>query len=225
MATLSVSPLRPVALDVLSALRPLQALPDQATQVEQPGRAATVSLQDLAQTLFQRTLQATTLFPVAQPLTGSASLAQEATASLLASLRAPQAPVDTTTSPALPQVSATTPSTATPSAPPAPVIQELPAGQDALATSLSPDFALQTALRFGAGVVAQAVLAAPIGALGTGLVRDATQVLRTGNLQPQAGEPSPEAFARAQANLQRVMRSYESAPTPAQGNSAVDLLA
>jgi hypothetical protein len=94
-----------------------------------------------------------------------------------------------------------------------------------LATSLSPDFAMQTALRFGAGVVAQAALAVPVGELGTGLVREAAQVLRTGNLQPQVGEPSPEAFARAQTNLQRVMRSYESAPTPAQGNSAVDLLA
>jgi hypothetical protein len=84
---------------------------------------------------------------------------------------------------------------------------------------------MQTALRFGAGVQAQAALAMPVGELGAGLVRDATQVLRTGPLQPQGGGPGPEAFARAQATLQRVLRSYEAAPLPARGNAALDLLA
>ncbi|MBK9794948.1 MAG: hypothetical protein IPP58_00355 [Holophagaceae bacterium] len=218
MDALSVNPIRPVALGALDAVRPPQALPVPAADSSQPARATPLSLQDLAQTLFQRSLQAATLFPVAPTATGTASLVQEATASLLASLSA-----QGSAAPA--QVAAATPSTAPPSAPPAPTVQELPAPQDALATSLSPEFAMQTALRFGAGVQAQAALAVPVGELGAGLVRDATQVLRTGPLQPQGGGPGPEAFTRAQATLQRVLRSYEAAAVPARGNAALDLLA
>ncbi len=219
MDALSVNPIRPVALGALDAIRPPQALPLPAAQDGQAARATPLSLQDLAQTLFQRSLQEATLFPVAPTATGTASLVQEATASLLASLSAQGGPAPTT------QGAVATPSTTPPSAPPVPTVQELPAPQDGLATSLSPEFAMQTALRFGAGVQAQAALAVPVGELGAGLVRDATQVLRTGPLQPQGGGPGPEAFARAQATLQRVLRSYESAPVPARGTSAVDLLA
>jgi len=218
MDALSVNPIRPVALGALDAIRPPQALPLPATQDGQAVRATPLSLQDLAQTLFQRSLQAATLFPVAPTATGTASLVQEATASLLASLSAQGGPAPT-------QGAVATPSTTPPSAPPAPTVQELPAPLDALATSLSPEFAMQTALRFGAGVQAQAALAVPVGELGAGLVRDATQVLRTGPLQAQGGGPGPEAFARAQATLQRVLRTYESAPAPARGTSALDLLA
>lgn len=218
MDALSVNPIRPVALGALEQIRPPQALPLPAAQDGQPARATPLSLQDLAQTLFQRSLQAATLFPVAPTATGTASLVQEATASLLASLSTQGGLAPT-------QGAVATPSTATPSAPPAPTVQELQAPLDALATSLSPEFAMQTALRFGAGVQAQAALALPVGELGAGLVRDAAQVLRTGPLQPQGGGPGPEAFARAQATLQRVLRTYESAPAPARETSAVDLLA
>jgi hypothetical protein len=41
------------------------------------------------------------------------------------------------------------------------------------------------------------------------LVRDATAVLRTGNLQPHQEGPGPEAFLRSQANLARVLRDYQ----------------
>ena len=86
---------------------------------------------------------------------------------------------------------------------------------------------MQTALRFGAGVAAQAALAAPAADFGAGLLRDATQVLRTGNLQPHAGGPGPEAFATPQSAIQRILRSYEIAPPPSasQGSGTVDLLA
>jgi hypothetical protein len=93
---------------------------------------------------------------------------------------------------------------------------------------LSPDFAMQTALRFGAGVVAQAATSGiPAPDLGTGLVRDATTVLRLENLQPHAGGPGPEAFARPESPAQRILRTYEagSALSATQGTSAVDLLA
>lgn len=232
MDALSVSPVSPVALGVLSALKPVQALAVPPAQSGQPAGGSTLSIQDLAQTLFQRTLQAATLSPIAAQATTSASLAQEVTASLLATLSAPQAPTDTTTvptattNPAEVQAPDTTPSTAPPSSPPAAVIGDLPT-QDALALSSSPDFAMQTALRFGAGVASQAALALPVADLGAGLVRDATQVLRTGNLQPQAGGPGPEAFAQAQAAIQRILRSYETAPFPVAplGNSSLDLFA
>lgn len=222
MDALSVNPIRPVALGALDAVRPPQVLPVPAADSSQPARATPLTLQDLAQTLFQRSLQAATLFPVAPTATGTASLVQEATASLLASLSAQGSAAPAQVAAAAPS---TAPSTAPPSAPPAPTVQELPAPQDALATSLSPEFAMQTALRFGAGVQAQAALAVPVGELGAGLVRDATQVLRTGPLQPQGGGPGPEAFTRAQATLQRVLRSYEAAAVPARGNAALDLLA
>ena len=232
MAALSVSPVSPVAFGTLSALRSVQAPAAPPIQSGQP-TAGALSIQDLAQTMFQRALQAATLFPVVAPATGSASLVQEATASLLASLGAPQASTDTTavptatTNPAAVQVADTTASTAPPSAPPAAIIGDLPATQDAFALSSSPDFAMQTALRFGAGVTSQAMAALPATDLGAELVRDAASVQRLGNLQPRAGGPGPEAFAPPQAAIQRVLRSYESAPVlvAAQDNRAVDLLA
>jgi hypothetical protein len=87
---------------------------------------------------------------------------------------------------------------------------------------------MQTALRFGAGVVAEAAASAvPATNLEAGLVRDATAVLRLGNLQPHAGGPGPEAFAQPQAATQRILRTYESGPisSATQGASTVDLLA
>ena len=155
---------------------------------------------------------------------GGSGLALQTTASLLASLTAPQAPVaptatpDATTNPVA-QITggqAATPATT--------IATDIPANQDTFATSSSLDFALQTALRFGAGVAGQVAPANPGPLSEPGLVRDATAVLRTGPLQPQAGHPGPEAFTHPQATAQRVLRSYATAPAPTSPGS-LDLMA
>jgi hypothetical protein len=242
MSALSVSPVGPATLSALNALRPVQPSRIQSNQVGNPSESPALSAQKLVQTLFQRTLQATSLFPVAEPASASAGLAQDVTASLLAALSPPPAPVevtaapdattnattDTTTNAAALQSPDTSTSTAPASTVPAADIQDLPAVQDALDTSLSPDFAMQTALRFGAGVAAEATAAGIPGPdLGTGLVRDATTVLRLENLQPRTGGPGPEAFAQPETPTQRILRTYETSPAPSatQGANAVDLLA
>jgi hypothetical protein len=233
MDALTVSPVSPATLSALSVLRPVQASMIQTTQASNASGSSALSAQSLVQGLFQRTLQAATLYPVAEPASGSAGLAQDATASLLAALNPPQATADTattptsTTNPAMVQASSTS-LTVPPSTAPAATLQDIPANQDAFGTSLSPDFAMQTALRFGAGVVAEvAASVAPATDLGTGLVRDATAVLRLGNLQPHAGAPGPEAFSQPQVATQRILHTYESnsALSAAQGASAVDLFA
>ena len=240
MDALSVNPVSPAALAALTSLRAIQPAgvpPAQATPW--PGSTAG-SVQDLAQNLFLRSLQAATLSPVADPTTGTTGLFQDATASLLASLTTTQAPAATTatttainstsvdpTTVAVQATDSTTPSTAPPSAPPVTPLADPSSVQDGFATSLSPDFAAQAALRFGAGVGAQAALAVPTGDLGAGLVRDAARVLPTENLQSRTGGPGPEAFAQTQTALQRVLRSYEaSTPGTVAGiNATVDLLA
>jgi len=234
MDALSVNPVSPAASAALTTLRAVQSVGTVPTQNATLLGLPATSVQGLAQTLFQRTLQATTLFPVAEPTTGTTGLLQDFTASLLASMTAAPATVDPAAIPAtaasptavLPTDS-TTASTAPPSAPPVTALVDQPANQDAFATSMSPDFAAQTALRFGAGVGTQAVLAASASDLGTELVRDATRVLRTDSLQTRSGGPGPDAFAQTQTTIQRVLRSYEtsSAFSSPQGNSTVDLLA
>jgi hypothetical protein len=231
MDALSISPVAPATLSALRALPPVQAAQAQPAQAGNPPGPAALSPQNLAQTLFQQTLQATSLFPVAEPAAGSAALIQGATASLLAALAPAQAPVppapDATSNPAALPTSSPDSSTAPPSALPAPNVQDLPATQDPSEASLSPDFAMQTALRFGAGVVAQATTGALAADLSTGLVRDATTVLRLENLQPRAGGPGPEAFAQPGTPAQRILRTYEAGSTQSatQGAPAVDLLA
>lgn len=227
MAALSITPISPATLSALSALRPLQA---PAAPTGQTQGTTALSAQDLAQTLFQRTLQSATLLPLAEPATGVASLLQETTASLLASLTAPQAPAGATAATGAPPdpttVQASDATTAA-STTPTPALGDLPATEDALATSLNPDFAMGTALRFGAGVASDVALTAQAPDLGAGLVRDATSVLRTGNLQPRAGGPGPEAYGQPPSAIQRILRTYETAAAvPAtQGTSAVDVFA
>jgi hypothetical protein len=141
---------------------------------------------------------------------------------------APDATTNATTNAAALQSPDTSTSTTPASTVPAADIQDLPAAQDAFDTSLSPDFAMQTALRFGAGVVAQAAASGiPTPDLGAGLVRDATTVLRLENLQPRTGGPGPEAFTQAETPTQRILRTYETSPalSATQGANAVDLLA
>ncbi len=233
MDALSVSPVGPATLSALSALRPVPA-PLVQPPAGTPSETSALSIQKLAQSLFQQALQAAATYPVSEPATGSVGLAQEATASLLAALNPPQAPAgvtatpDTTAQPAVLPTPSTDASTAPPSALPATAVQDLPAPQDASAASLTPDFAMQTALRFGAGVVPQAAASGLPGTdLGTGLVRDATTILRLGNLQPRTGGPGPEAFAQPETSTQRILRTYESGSTlsATPGANAVDLLA
>lgn len=223
MASLSVTPVGPATLGGLSALRPLP-VPGGQTPGQTQGLPA-FSTQDLAQALFQRTLQSATLFPVAEPALGSASLLQDTTAALLASMTTTPA-TSATTNPAAVQATDTTTSTAPSPTPPSTALGDLPATQDSFATSSSTDFALQTALRFGAGVSALATPALADAGQGAGLVRDAASVQRLGSLQPRAGSPGPEAFAQPQTTTQRILRSYElAAAIPSiQGTSALDLL-
>jgi len=237
MSPLAVTAIGPATLSALSALRPVQAVavpPPTAGAAD----ATTLSVQELVQTLFQRTLQTATAFPVAEPATGSIGLLQEASASLLATLNAPQAAAsptpspDATTNPAAVQATSPTSATATtgtdttaPAATPAATVPgEVPAAQDAFATSSSQDFALQTALRFGAGVSAQVAPPQAAADLGSGLVRDAAAVPRLENLQPRTGGPGPEAYAHPQTPLQRVLRDYQTVPA-AQGSGGLDLMA
>jgi hypothetical protein len=234
MDPLSVNPISPAALAALTTLRPVQAAGTVPTQSSTLLGLPATSVQGLAQTLFQRTLQASTLFPVAEPTTGTAGWLQDVTASLLASMTKAEATVETAavpataTSPAAVQpTDNTAASTTPPSAPPVTALPDQPANQDAFATSMSPDFAAQTALRFGAGVAAQAALAVSASDLGTELVRDATRVLRTDGLQTRSGGPGPDAFGQTQTAIQRILRTYDTAPAFSfpQSSSAVDLLA
>lgn len=225
MDALSLSPLAPVTLGALGGLRPVQPLPIQENKTT--GSSA-LAIQDLAQGLFQRALQASVLSPVSEPSGGNLGLAREATASLLASLRAPQAPASAT-----PAAEATTnavsqsaPSTAPSATPPAAVLPDVPATQDAFASSSTLDFAMQAALRFGAGVSGQGMTTLPTADLSTGLIRDAAAVQRLGSLQAQAGAPGPEAFTLPQATT-RTLRGYEVTPSPpiSPGGSQVDIFA
>lgn len=228
MDALSVTPIGPATLSALSGLRPVQPL---VIQGDKTSGSSTLSIQDLAQGLFQQALQATTLSPVTDASTaaGNIGLGREATASLLATLTAPQASADATPTPqATTNSVATTAASSSPSANPATTGQtDLLATQDAVAASSTTDFALQTALRFGAGVTAQANPAPTVSNLGASLVRDAAAVQRLGNLQPGVGGPGPEAYTPPPALDARVLRSYETLSAlsipPATGR--LDLLA
>jgi len=214
MDALSLSPLAPATLGALSALRPAQPLP---IQEDKTSGSSALAIQDLAQGLFQRALQASILSPVSEPGGGNVGLAQEATASLLASLTAPQAPASATaaTDATTNAITQAAPSTAPSATPPTAVLADTPVTQDAFASSSTLDFALQAALRFGAGVAGQGTPALATTDLSTGLIRDAATVQRLGNLQAQAGAPGPEAFTLPQASTARALRSYEAAPIPA----------
>ena len=216
MGPLAVSAFSPLTLSAASALRPVSTLPLPATQNGKTSTSSTLAIPDLAQSLFQRTLQAATLSALTEPAAGSAGLAAEATGSLLAALTAPQAAADTTatpdatTVPAVVQVADA--SSAPTSAPPTTVPADAQAAQAPNAISSSQDFAQEAALRFAAGVATQVTPPVQAGELGAGLVRDAATVPRLGNLQPHSGGPGPEAFSQRQAPVQRATRGYAVSP-------------
>ncbi len=228
MDALSLTAVAPVALSAISALRPAPAVVVPPAPNNQLPGSPNLSFNDLVQVLLRQSLQTATAFPTAEPATGSAALAAQATTSLLAALNPPQATAtttavaDATTNPAGVQA---TDATSAPTATQASTLPaEAPAAQDAFAASSSLDFALGTALRFGAGVAALAGPAAAGSPEGTGLVRDAMAVPRLSSLQSRAGGPGPEAFAPPQATVARVLRTYESSPVN-QSPAQLDLFA
>ena len=236
-----MDPLRLSALGgtVVSATTPALVIPKaQPGNVQgATGASGTQNLvQSLAQDLFLRTLQAT------NPLTGAEQAAPAGTdlaaglaPSLLAALTAPSAAVaatataDTTSA----ATAATTPTTTTASglatalpATPALATPDLTAtaAQAEIPDSSSLAFALETALRFGAGVGPGAGPALALPDLGASLVRDAAAVPRLGNLQPQTGRPGPEAFTPPQVAVPQAVNAYRTSAV-AEPPAGLDLLA
>lgn len=178
---------------------------------------------NLGQDLFQQALQTSTAV-----LQGGAqaagALGLNSVPSLLAALTPPQAAASTvaTTPASAPAIPAAPASNVAAAALAATDVPNSPVLPDATGSSL--DFALQTALRFGAGV---GPLAAPVNAvpdLSTGLVRDAAAVLRNAPLQSQAGGPGTEAFLHSPF-VHQALRLYQTVANLTPASSGLDLLA
>ena len=167
------------------------------------------------QDLFQQLLQAS----IPAGAQGIAALDLNAAPSLLAALTAPQATSAAGTTTTAPQVLGVAEAAA-------PVSVALAASPPVLpdATGSGLDFALQTALRFGAGVGPLAVPANAVPDLSTGLVRDAAAVLRNAPLQSQAGGPGTEAFVHSPF-VHQALRLYQAGAIPSPTSSGLDLLA
>ncbi len=212
MDPLSVNALGPASLSGLSALRPAQPVAVPPPSAGGSADALALTTQDLAQGLFQRTLQAASQFPWLGAGVGGTGLAQDAAATLFSALQAPQAAADTTPAPAQdnPRAVASAGATSTaPTANPGLVAPTaLTASTDTFVSSTSLEFALQTALRFGAGVQGAAFAPYLVTEPGSTLVRDATAVSRVGPLQPREGGPGPGDYAQPQGSAQQVLRSY-----------------
>ncbi len=216
MDALAISPLGTYALKPPATV--LATPKVQANAQDATGTSVQRLAQELAQGAFRQSLQAVALAPIAEPDAAIPSFDSTATASLLAALTTPQATADTTTATqATESIQPTTTASQT-------LPQDLSALQDTFQTGASVDFALQTALRFGAGVVTPAGQTSLTGELSAGLVRDAAAVPRLRNLQPNAGGPGPEAFGQTQAQLDRVLRNYTTPPA-AEVATQLDLLA
>src|SRR5664279_4040344 len=130
MDPLAITAFSPLTLSAASALRPVQALPLPAASNGKTSTSTTLAIPDLAQGLFQRTLQAATLSALTEPAAGSAGLAAEATGSLLAALTAPQAPADTTATPdatTVPAVVQTADASSAPTSAPPAAVPDVPA--------------------------------------------------------------------------------------------------
>ena len=216
MDALAISPLGTYGLKPPATVLAIPKV--QANAQDATGTSVQRLAQELAQGAFRQSLQGVALAPVAEPASAIPSFGSTATASLLAALTTPQAAADTTSA-----AQATEPSQPTTTASQT-LPQDLSTLQDTFQTGTSVDFALQTALRFGAGVVTPAGQTSLPGELGAGLVRDAAAVPRLRNLQPNAGGPGPEAFAQTQAQLDRVLRTY-TPPPMAEVATQLDLLA
>lgn len=155
----------------------------------------------------------------------------DATAALLAALTPLQAPFQTRAADAPPPAAEAAPAAATIDATPAEATTTAAAAllaapdRPPLPDAASLAFALETALRFGAGVGALGAPLVQTPDLATGLVRDAAAVPRQRSLQAQAGGPGPEAFAhpRVAAPVQGALQAYRAATAPEE-TAALDLL-
>ena len=222
--------LRLSALGGIRASAPNPALaPAKAQQGTAPSSKA---VQDLAQSLFLQAFQAANALPGTEPASASATGLAGAILSALASPALTGTATQTATPATAPAGAATGTGTsgllATPPASALPATPALPTEtatlQAAPTDSTGVDFALQTALRFGAGVGTQADLAPQIPNLATGLVRDAAAVPPQGNLQLHTGGSGLEAFAQPRAALPQAQHPYR-APAVAEASLGVDLLA
>jgi hypothetical protein len=220
-----MDPLRVEALGsaVLNGPRLPLAIPKpQAPTPEAAAIAAQSQVLALAQgwTLLQASAQPVLQVGTAVPAATAADPTQGFTTALAAAL--------TPTQPATPAASATTAPADSGTATPIPGTAAAAATTEPLATSTpaetgaSADFALLTALRFGAGVIPLGAPALQGADLGATLVRDAAAVPRLPNLQPQPGRPGPEDFARLlQTQAPQAAQAVPAAATAA----GLDLLA
>lgn len=223
----AMDPLRVEALGsaVLNVPRLPLAIPKpQAPTPETPGVAAQSQLQALAQgwPLLQSAVQSTLQAAAAQavPAIPATDSIQSFTSALAAALTPAQA--TTTASSATAESGTATPIPATAAAATA---TEALTTTTPVETGASADFALLTALRFGAGVNPLGAPAFNAADLGATLVRDAAAVPRLPNLQPQPGRPGPEDFARLlQTQAPQVIQAYRAVPA-APTAAGMDLLA
>lgn len=217
-----MDPLRLEALGsaILNVPRlPLAVPKPQAVPAETAAVAALGQVQALAQgwNLLQSTVQPA-LQAAAAGTAVPATTATDPTQSFTSALAAALTPAQATATAASATAAPTDSGTATP----IPATAVVAAATETLATTTpaetgaSADFALLTALRFGAGVVPLGAPAFTAADLGATLVRDAAAVPRLPSLQPQPGRPGPEDFARLlQAQAPQAVEAYRGAPAPA----------
>jgi hypothetical protein len=180
--------------------------------------------QRLAQDLFLRTFQAMNPLTGAEQATTSPDSASGFTGTLLAALTAPPATAAAATAPDTTATLATTQATALPATAALAVPELTTATQAVLPDSSSVDFALQTALRFGAGVAPGAAPALQLPGAGAGPIRDATAVARQEHLLLQTGRSGAEILAQPQTALPQAVNAYRTAAV-AEPPAGLDLLA
>lgn len=228
----AMDPLRLSALGgtAAMALNPALVIPKvQPGNVQ--GTAGTDATQGLVQDLFLQTLQAASAL-AQTPATGPAPT-PGVTDSLLAALTAVPAPTAAT-------ATADTPTAATAAAPATTLATDLATPLPATAALAVPElatvppaalpdsstlaFALETALRFGAGVVPGAGPAFQLPDAGAGLMRDATAVPRQPHLLLNTGRSGAEVLAQPQTGVPQAVNAYRTAAV-AEPPAGVDLLA
>ena len=221
----------PLRLSVLGgttsmALTPALVIP-RAQAGSTQGTAATAGVQEA----FLQALQA------ASALSGSGTASptaatQGVTDSLLAALTAPTATAATTATADTPTAAAAVaparPAVALAGATPAtPVIAAAEAAatpQVALPDSSSLAFALETALRFGAGVAPGAAPIFQLPDAGAGLMRDAAAVPRQPHLLLNTGRSGAEVLAQPQTAAPQAVNAYRTAAV-AEPPAGLDLMA
>lgn len=223
-----MDPLRLSALGGTAAmvLTPALVIP-RAQQGNAQGTAAEAGVQGL----FLQALQAAN--PLSQTGTASSTpAAQGVTDSLLAALTAPTATAATTatadTSTAAAAVAPAPPAVtlagATPATPVIAAAEAATASQVTLPDSSTLAFALETALRFGAGVAPGAGPAFQLPDAGAGLMRDAAAVPRQPHLLLNTGRSGAEVLAQPQTAVPQAVNAYRTAAV-AEAPAGLDLMA